>query len=457
LRSKPVLGGALVAAVAALALPAAAPAATYTDYLCLTPSGAPAPAAGFEAQASDDAEAINGCGTAGGTLRVGLKGAGPWEAGRGANLRYTAPENTTIAAFELNRASGGLTGAAAGGAGQGAFGYRIETDGAVIEACQAGQAACLADVSGAVGRAGLAAQWLQFNAGCDGAFPQQCQLPAGRQAVGVAVSSGRVTLTDDRAPTVAEVHGALVEPGDKKGVATVTFDATDQGGGLYRLLTTVDGKEVAAQSLDQGTGTCADAVPGNADLHEFTARIPCPLALASVTAAIDTRPLDDGRHEVQVVVEDAAGNRSPVFGPDGARIQVRNSDANGIGADRKARLSVWFVANRKRKLSGRAGIRYVVRGRLVDRRGRGIRGAKLDVHHVIGKQRRLLKTGLKTRKGGRLTLILPMNLFGDSKGWRRLDFSYTAFRPGKRTDRKSVRLQVLDSLGRPWKPRRAKS
>jgi hypothetical protein len=448
LRPMPVLA----AAVAALALPAAAPAATYTDYLCVGPTGAPAPAAGFEAQASDDAEAVNGCGTAGGAMRVGLKGAGPWDAGRGANMRYTAPENTTIAAFDLQRATSGLTGAPAGGAGQGAIGYRIETDTAIIEACEAAQAGCTTDRTGAVTRSGLAARWLQFNAGCQGAFPQQCQLPTGAPSIGVSVTSGRVILTDDRPPSVAEARGTLVEPGSKRGIATVSFNAADQGGGLYRLITTVDGRDTGAQSLDQGTGTCADAAPGNTDLYEFTARIPCPLALTGVTASVDTRQLENGRHQLQIWIEDAAGNRTPVFGPEGLPVQVDNSVPNGIGADRQAQLRMWFVANRKRVYTGRGGTRYVVRGRLVNRRGRGIRGAKIDVHHVLGKRRRLLKTGLKTRDGGRLTLILPMNLYGDSDGWRRLDFTYKAFRPGKVTDRVSLRLRMLDAAGNPWRP-----
>jgi hypothetical protein len=448
MRSARRVAGALVAA-GMLALPAATSAGTYTDHLCRGPGGVPAPAAGFVGAASPAAEATSTCGTPGGSLRVALTGAGPWPGGAGANQRYTAPDGTTIAAFSLERSSAGLTSGALPGAGQAAVGFRVETDAAVVEACEPGGQTCVRDVAGPIARDGLSAGWLQFNAGCQGAFPKQCQAGGDGTGIALSVSAAKVVVRDERAPAVANVRGALLAPGAKRGQAIVQFDASDQGGGLYRLITVVDGKEAAISGLDQGSGTCGDANPADADPYEFLARIPCPLALANLSAAVDTTKIADGRHDVQILVEDAAGNRTPVFGPEAARIQVLNARANGSGADRRAKLRMWFATNRQARLVGRAGNRYVVRGRLVDRRGRGIRGARIDVYHVISGKPRLLKTGLKTRKAGRLTLILPINLYGDRNGWRRLLFSYTAFRPGPVTSRQTLRLQILDALGRP--------
>ena len=63
--------------------------------------------------------------------------------------------------------------------------------------------------------------------------------------------------------------------------------------------------------------------------------------------------------------------------------------------------------------------------------------------------RRLLKTGLRSRKYGRLTLILPMNLFGNSRGQRRLAFYYRAIRPGRVTSSQRLNLTILNRRGGP--------
>jgi len=57
---------------------------------------------------------------------------------------------------------------------------------------------------------------------------------------------------------------------------------------------------------------------------------------------------------------------------------------------------------------------------LRDLRGHGVQGARIDVYHLrrTGKHRRLVKTGLKTRAHGNLTLILPLNV-----DTRRIEFA----------------------------------
>ena len=59
-------------------------------------------------------------------------------------------------------------------------------------------------------------------------------------------------------------------------------------------------------------------------------------------------------------------------------------------------------------------------------RGKGIQGARVDVYHRRGgKLKQLIKTGLKTRKSGKLTLILPLDLTT-----RDIVLAYRARRPG---------------------------
>jgi hypothetical protein len=51
----------------------------------------------------------------------------------------------------------------------------------------------------------------------------------------------------------------------------------------------------------------------------------------------------------------------------------------------------------------------VIRGRIANCKGKSIVRARIDVIHVIKGKRHLVKTELRSRAGGRLTLILPMN------------------------------------------------
>jgi hypothetical protein len=85
--------------------------------------------------------------------------------------------------------------------------------------------------------------------------------------------------------------------------------------------------------------------------------------------------------------------------------------ANGVRGSTCGRLTMYFTANHKRSLTSRLGRRQVVRGRIVNCSGHSIVRARIDVIHVLKNgKRKLVKTGLRSRDGGKLTLILPLNL-----------------------------------------------
>jgi hypothetical protein len=85
--------------------------------------------------------------------------------------------------------------------------------------------------------------------------------------------------------------------------------------------------------------------------------------------------------------------------------------ANGVRGSMCGKLTMYFAANHKRSLTGRLGKRQVVRGRIVNCKGHSIVRARIDVIHVLKNgKRKLVKTGLRSRDGGKLTLILPLNL-----------------------------------------------
>jgi hypothetical protein len=423
---------------ATLAVPAMAAAGTYTDWECGAPGGAPLAAQGFEGQQTAKASAVNTCGAAGGSLSVGLTDQSPWQGGLSASFTYAAPANTRISGVTLDRSTTGAPTAAS------LLTYRISADTSFLTGCLP-SAVCGGDVAGTFSRTDLAAGSLLFTAGCSGLSTDVC---VGATPLRLVVTRAAIALRDDIAPTVGNVKGTLFAPAAKAGTATVEFDAADLGGGVYRMVTTIDGATFEVQPA--ALGTCTDVDPTNSNPYEFPAKVPCPLTQAGLSVAIDTTKLAEGAHTIGVALEDAAGNAVNVVGP-ASRFTVRNARPNGSPAGRtvNGRLRMWFASNRGRRHTIRAGRRVVVRGVLRDRRGRGIRGAQVELYHYVRGRPRLLKTGLRSRGAGRLTIILPKNLFGDARGRRRLAFYYRASLPGRVTSRANLFLTILNRRGQP--------
>jgi hypothetical protein len=121
----------------------------------------------------------------------------------------------------------------------------------------------------------------------------------------------------------------------------------------------------------------------------------------------------------------------------------RDALVNGVHGSTCARLRMHFT-NGKRSIASRFGTRKVVRGRIVNCKGKSIVRARIDVVHVVNGKRRLVKTGLRSREGGKLTLILPLNI-----KTRELRFEYRAnLRSTKVTSRSVLHITVRDRRGR---------
>ncbi len=411
---RPGLGGLLV--TAALALPASASATgSYAVYACKGPTGAAAPAAGWTANRESDAFATNDCAT-GGPLAVGLTGSGPWKGGIGAEQRFTAPAGTRIASLTLTRTTGGLP--AAHG-----LAYFLNADDRILDSCDPGASKCNADLDGKLEIGNLNATVLRFRAGCFESFPDQCT--SNGSSLRVEVPQLIVGLADITPPFVANV-------------GATTFNAADLGGGLYRVIVNVDGAPFSATPV--AADTCTDADPADDNPYQFLAATPCPLSINGLSTAVDTTSLSNGPHTIDVLIEDAAGNRTVVV--PSRKVTVNNAN-NGINADVKGKLRTWFDRNGHKSYRGRYGRRVVLRGRLVNRRNKGIQGARIDVYHRVGgKLKQLLKTGLKTRQNGKLTLILPLDLTT-----RQIVLAYRARRPGPITSRQTLKLTVVSARG----------
>jgi len=431
---------------AGLAVPAAAH-ADYTVYACHGPSGTPAPVSGWEPLTGGDAIASNEC-AAGGVLSVQLRGDGPWQGGQGGEHRFTAPAGTRIVRAALHRRTAGFAG------NPGRWAYTLYADAKELESCEAGGASkCTTDLDGPADFPNLDAGVVGLRAGCATIQTSSCGAPAVR----VEVPHAAIGLRDGTAPVVSAVGGTLpaATAAPVKGVLTATYNAADTGGGLYRTIVEVDGTALSADAVT--APGCTDANPASADPYEFLQAVPCPLTATGLSAAVDTTKLPDGAHTITVLAEDAAGNRSTVVGAKPVTVQnapppvTTSSDSttgrlNGVNADVKGRLRAWFDRNDKRTLTSRYGRRVVLRGRLVNAKGKSIQGARIDVYHrrgSKGKLTQLTKTGLKTRKDGKLTLILPMDLTT-----RQIVLAYRGRRPGPITSRVTLKLRVIDARGR---------
>jgi len=118
--------------------------------------------------------------------------------------------------------------------------------------------------------------------------------------------------------------------------------------------------------------------------------------------------------------------------------------ANGVRGGTCARLRMHFAKNKKTSFTSRFGNRTVVRGRIVNCKGKSIVRARIDVVHVIKGKRKLVKTGLRSRSGGNLTLILPSNI-----KTRELRFEYRGnLLSTKVTTRSTLHFKVRNRKGR---------
>jgi hypothetical protein len=410
---------------------ASASANTYTVFSCKGPTGVANAAAGWLAQpsATGDGAAVNSCASSG-PLSAVLNAAQP-ASGASASWRFEAPANTRVVRFAAQRRTTGA--GAAGTRFPSDVQYILQTDTQTLESCVVSDTSpCVNDLSGAIDKQGIDAAYVLFRVICTNAGAQ-CSRP-----LRVDYDSARVGLADAAPPTVSGVR--VIDSGDTSGVLTVGFNAADNGGGVYRAVISVDGKAVATQPM--GGGDCTDANPTDADPYEFLTPVPCPATVSGAVVKVNYRSLTAGPHSVTISVEDAAGNTTSVLGPvQFPRLNAENQPSSPAGINRllHAKLKMYFAKGRHKTFTSRYGERVVTRGILRDSKGKPIRGARIDVFHRLRSKGhlRLLKTGLKTRKDGRLTLILPLNV-----DTRSIEFDFRALRPGKITSRQILRLTV---------------
>jgi hypothetical protein len=421
----------LAAAIVTLAAASTASADTYTVFSCKGPTGVPNAAAGWAATPTPTPEGrvANACAT-GGPLTALLDATTP-SGNASASWSFAAPADTRIVRLAAQRATTGI--ATPGVRFPDDVKYILQTDSPLtLESCVVSDtSSCVNELTAPIDKQGVDAGSVLFRVLCTNAG-STCSRP-----LRVDYSSAQVGIKDVLFPTVSGVK--VVDSGDSSGILTVSYNASDRGGGVYRAVVNVDGKPSAVQPL--GGGDCADANPADADAYQFLVPVPCPGAVNGAVTKINYRTLPPGPHAVEIAVEDAAGNSTSVYATQFPKLNAENAPSTPAGVKRllNAKIKVWFAKGRKTRFTSRYGTRVVTRGRLLDSAGKPVRGARIDVFHRLRSSghKRLLKTGLKTRADGRITLILPLNI--DTRG---IEYDFRAVRPGKITSRQILRLTV---------------
>jgi hypothetical protein len=102
------------------------------------------------------------------------------------------------------------------------------------------------------------------------------------------------------------------------------------------------------------------------------------------------------------------------------------------------------ASNGPKALRGRYGVRHVLRGVVRNCNGKGVVFGKIDVYNVVRGKRALIKTGLRTRDGGKFTMITPLNYTS-----RSVEFTYRGLiNQPKVASRQALKITVSGRKGR---------
>lgn len=236
---------------------------------------------------------------------------------------------------------------------------------------------------------------------------------------GTAADAGSNPLTCTRTITAACPAGSTADP-NAGGACVIVRTAPCPAG------STADANAGGACVIPAAPAACPAATVRDPKTNNciLLQQRPCP-----------TGSKPDAKTNVCVLPVNNNGSGNGVNGSNGG-IGSANGPRVTCG-----RLSMHFVRNNKRSITNRYGTRLVTRGKLVTcgSKPRPIVGARIDVVHIIrGGKRQLTKTGLRSRPGGKLTLILPLNL-----KTRTIEYAY---RPDLTTRRVSSRVNLRLSV-----------
>ena len=311
-RRRSVLAAAVLIAAATLLFSAAAAHANQmTVFSCHDPAGHPVGHAGWGIERTGQSymTAADTCGAGGAgalSLELGANAAG-YPNGAEIQWRFWAPSWATIAKYTIQVPdSYARPGSSGVGQGQVFVDASDESD-PIYDYRNLGGGSW---GQSTIERAPPApVSWVTVNASCDG---QQGSCPAGVQMSRVDVSAASMLLNDFATPTVSEKSGTLLSGATLRGQAEASFQAQEEGPGIYSAWLTVDGKARPAVMLNSNNGLCTDLGQTTDGTRSFASPTPCAKA-TSGSLTLNTAELPDGSHTIKLQVDDAAGNTTTAF------------------------------------------------------------------------------------------------------------------------------------------------
>jgi hypothetical protein len=456
----------LVCVVMPLSLCAPASAKQFSVYTCVMPDGRPLGPTidSYVAQPSGWTSSYSGslvyllsdhCST-GGPFEFTVM-SGPAAQGQSVWARWTAAAGTTLSRAKM-RWAGSAT--ADPNRGQGTIELRVWTDQETPFLRYSPVGTDIGSGDANFDSALRPARWLEIRFTC----LDDCS--AGPHETRGWVSTATFEVEDSSAPT-GGLTGSATDAQTWSHVVRFGLNAADVGAGLARAVVEVDGADALVVALSDPQGTCHDIGPDPA-VPEYAAAQPCPLRIDNGSLDVDASRLPQGRHVVRVLLEDAAGNRTPIFGPvtrtitsseaigPGSDPALRGA-ANGDGASDAARLSAhWGRRGSRTLLVSRFGRTHVVRGRLRTPDGAPIANAAIDMVSkttAVNARELLKRAGPRSRADGSWYVVLPRRVSS-----RDVTFRYRSHvndTVASATAR--VRLRVRAGLRLTIHPRRART
>jgi opacity protein-like surface antigen len=267
----------ILAVVAALAMSAApAQAATHTVWSCRDQADRAAPASdtsgGWKASGLGlGRDASDLCESSAPRLTASIGGQWSFPIGTAVTWQFTAPPSTYLAGVEVvysgyarpsNGQNDGLVELWAANSGRLALHQGVGNFGATV-----------------LSRTGLREPWTAVRIYCDG-HSGNPDCPAGQTHATDSIWRSTMTITDEVPPAPAPPPAATSPPPPGKAPQVFAFPATDDGGGVYQAILSVDGVQLLARTVNDWGGRCVDTTAGS---RVFRYPRPC---LTSVDALV---------------------------------------------------------------------------------------------------------------------------------------------------------------------------
>ena len=348
-----------------LATPSPTMANSYHDFLCRIPYGASAgraaPADGVTYAINNDFIYAEDTCSSGGALYAQMVGEVTHPFATEASNTFTVPAGLTISRFVLWRYEADRPGQPYGTPASNLTyspGGPISVQGLCTEGCSRGNPADPLSSENVVSVPELSGvTQIRWSAACGGGPGGECPATgapgSGSLSSQYDVYAADIDLVDDTPPTVSNVGGPLVAGGTLSGQKAISFNASDGQSGVYSGSLIVDGETQVPQILDTNGGACQSLNVTKDGQRSFEYAQPCESSV-SASVTLNTNLLAAGEHSLELIVEDAAGNRTIAYNGTITTAGPRRSASTADRSPAAARTSPTAIRARARRWKSRS-------------------------------------------------------------------------------------------------------